>query len=99
MAREASPSMTSHALTIDLEDWHQGVRRRLTGELGAASHDVVADTHCILDVLDDVKVKATFFVVGHMVEAYPELVCEVAQRGHEIGSHTHNHEVIYSMTR
>ena len=50
-------------------------------------------------MLDEASVRATFFVVGLLAEAHPELVREVARRGHEIGSHTHNHELIYRMTR
>jgi polysaccharide deacetylase family protein (PEP-CTERM system associated) len=87
-----------HALSIDLEDWHQLFRRKLTGELREPSESVVAATHELLDLLDQTGVRATFFVVGLLAEARPELVREVARRGHEIGSHSQNHELIYRMT-
>jgi len=90
--------MITHALTIDLEDWHQLVRRRVTGSVEPASAAVVHCTHRLLDLLDATNVRATFFVVGLVAEAYPGLVREVAARGHEIGSHTHNHRLIHSMT-
>lgn len=45
----------------------------------------------ILDVLDEYDVKATFFLVGIWVEKYPELVKEIAARGHEIGNHSATH--------
>jgi peptidoglycan/xylan/chitin deacetylase (PgdA/CDA1 family) len=35
--------------------------------------------------------KATFFVVGRMARAYPELVREMAVQGHTIGTHTWSH--------
>lgn len=90
--------MTAHALTIDLEDWHQLIGRKLTGVLGPPSYSVVTATHRLLDLLDEVRVRATFFVLGLTAESYPELVREVARRGHEVGSHTHAHELIFQMT-
>ncbi|MBR1918847.1 MAG: polysaccharide deacetylase [Spirochaetales bacterium] len=46
----------------------------------------------ILDMLDRQKIKATFFVPGVVAEMYPDIVKEVALRGHEIGYHGYLHE-------
>ena len=89
--------MTAHALTIDLEDWHQLFHRRLTGERIRPTKAVVGATHRLLDMLDEAGVRATFFVLGNVAEAYPELVREVARRGHELGSHTYSHDLIFRM--
>jgi polysaccharide deacetylase family protein (PEP-CTERM system associated) len=89
--------MAVHALTIDLEDWHQLFHRRLTGEVIRPTPAVVSATHRLLDMLDETGVRATFFVVGHVAETYPGLVREVVQRGHEIGSHTYSHALIFRM--
>ncbi len=48
-------------------------------------------TREILDILDEYDVKATFFIVGENAERYPETVCEVLKRGHELGNHTYTH--------
>ncbi len=48
-------------------------------------------TEKILDTLDEYGVKTTFFLVGLWVEKYPELVKEIAARGHEIGNHSATH--------
>ncbi|MBQ2952108.1 MAG: polysaccharide deacetylase family protein [Clostridia bacterium] len=48
-------------------------------------------TLAILDLLDEYNVKATFFLVGIWVDKYPELVQEIAARGHEIGNHSASH--------
>jgi peptidoglycan/xylan/chitin deacetylase (PgdA/CDA1 family) len=48
-------------------------------------------TPWILDHLDRVGAKATFFVVGKQVDLYPELAREILQRGHQIGSHSYTH--------
>ena len=48
-------------------------------------------TEKILDILDEYDVKATFFLVGFWVDKYPDLVKEIAERGHLIGNHSDNH--------
>lgn len=45
----------------------------------------------ILDMLDRYGYRATFFVVGKQAAMYPGLVREIAERGHELGSHSHTH--------
>lgn len=48
-------------------------------------------TKQILDILDEYNVKTTFFLVGFWVDRYPDMVKEIARRGHEIGNHSTNH--------
>ncbi|MCM1515583.1 MAG: polysaccharide deacetylase family protein [Paraprevotella sp.] len=48
-------------------------------------------TPYILDVLDSLDIKATFFMVGDNARRYPHLLEEVRRRGHRIGNHTFNH--------
>jgi polysaccharide deacetylase family sporulation protein PdaB len=50
-----------------------------------------ANTMALLDLLDDRGIKTTFFVVGIWVEKYPELIAEIARRGHEVESHSTTH--------
>lgn len=45
----------------------------------------------VLDVLRDCNVKGTFFLVGHKVELYPDIVRRIAAEGHEIGHHSFWH--------
>jgi peptidoglycan/xylan/chitin deacetylase (PgdA/CDA1 family) len=42
-------------------------------------------------------VKATFFVIGRKAEAHPDLVREIAARGHAIGVHGHAHDRLFSL--
>ncbi|MGC9071337.1 MAG: polysaccharide deacetylase family protein [Acidilobus sp.] len=46
----------------------------------------------ILDLLDELRVKATFFVVGKVALERSALIREIVDRGHEIGSHGYTHE-------
>ena len=48
-------------------------------------------TPFVLDLLDELGIKATFFMVGDNVRKYPELYLEVLRRGHHVGNHTFNH--------
>jgi len=45
----------------------------------------------ILDILAEQEVRATFFVVGRHVDAYPDIVERMVREGHEVASHTYNH--------
>lgn len=45
----------------------------------------------LLDVLARHNVKATFFMLGHYVQARPDLARMVAEAGHVIGNHTFSH--------
>ncbi len=46
----------------------------------------------ILDVLEQHGARATFFVVGTQLEAYPEITQRAAAMGCEIGNHTYSHQ-------
>ena len=48
-------------------------------------------TKPVLDALAAHCTKATFFIVGRMAVADPEMVEEIARRGHTIGTHTWSH--------
>lgn len=48
-----------------------------------------ADTAALLDLLDRMEVRATFFVKGMLVT--PDLVAAITSRGHTIGNHSHTH--------
>ena len=51
-----------------------------------------ANTPVLLDGLAERGVHATFFLVGSMVEAQPELAVRLAREGHQIGIHTYDHD-------
>ena len=57
-----------------------------------------SDTKPILKALADQCTKATFFMVGQMAFADPEMVKEVATAGHTIGTHTWSHKNIRAIS-
>ena len=57
-------------------------------------------TRQILQVLDRYGIKATFFVLGKMVDKNPDVMKLTYDGGHAIGNHTytHNYDIIYNNT-
>lgn len=45
----------------------------------------------LLELLDRYDARATFFLMGRHVRAFPALASEIAARGHAIGNHTETH--------
>jgi peptidoglycan/xylan/chitin deacetylase (PgdA/CDA1 family) len=68
-----------------------------TGKTVALTFDDGPNPDCtpsILEVLAHYRVKATFFMLGRNVAAYPETARDVAQEGHAIGNHTFTHRCL-----
>jgi len=53
----------------------------------------------ILTLLTRFKVKATFFVLGYIVERNPDVVRMIHAEGHEIASHGYGHVQVYKQER
>jgi polysaccharide deacetylase family protein (PEP-CTERM system associated) len=91
-----------NALTIDVEEWfhvslfRKKIRRE---EWDGLKSSVVANTCRVLNILAEKRVKATFFILGWVAERYPEIVIAIQEQGHEIGSHTYSHQIIYEQSR
>lgn len=52
----------------------------------------------LLALLKQLDMRATFFVVGKMVDKYPWLVREEMALGHEVGNHTYDHLNLDNLT-
>jgi peptidoglycan/xylan/chitin deacetylase (PgdA/CDA1 family) len=92
------------AVSVDVEDWYHVPA--VSGapfspyesapaflESWEGRYDYLTEpTHRTLELLEDFELNATFFVVADVVENYPGLVGEIADRGHEIGCHGLHHE-------
>ena len=90
-----------NALSIDVEDWFcvhnlSGVIRK--EDWTKCEPRITESLFRILKILDEKKVKATFFVLGWIAGYYPELVKEIDQRGHEIGTHGLSHSLLTELT-
>lgn len=52
-------------------------------------------TNRVLEVLASQCVKATYFLVGRMAQAYPAMVRQVHAAGHTIGTHSQSHPLTF----
>ncbi|MCC7176096.1 MAG: polysaccharide deacetylase family protein [Bryobacterales bacterium] len=55
-------------------------------------------TSALLDLLDEARAPATFFLCGVNVRRLPEVAREIARRGHELGNHSDTHDRFYLRT-
>lgn len=57
-----------------------------------------ASTRWLLEVLAEHGARSTFFVVGQIATTHPQLVRDIAQAGHEVASHSWDHQRIHRLT-
>lgn len=88
------------ALTFDYDAYSVWI-----GSVGATSPSMISRgefgpiaVRRILPLLQERKIKATFFIPGHTVLAFPKTVEDIAAGGHEIGHHGWVHENPVSTT-
>jgi peptidoglycan/xylan/chitin deacetylase (PgdA/CDA1 family) len=91
---------TSRTLVIDPTEHIRLGMMQYPETLPLGDHEVVLTfddgplppyTTRALDILASECVKATFFLVGRMVKAYPETVRQIHAAGHSIGTHSNSH--------
>ena len=90
-----APAAPRCAFTIDVEDWYQS-----SVDFDAPITDrVLRNVARACAVLDEHKLKGTFFVQGRVAETFPRLLQELLAAGHEIQSHGYSHRPLFSMDR
>jgi len=77
------------ALTIDVEaDW---------GGRGDTIDALRLMVSPLLDLLDSIDAKATFFISSGIAHEIKEMILQMDAMGHEIASHGHDHNLLYSI--
>ena len=82
-------------LTFDIEEWYIEKISR-DRDYRYRQFDEIFDK--LLDELDEHKITATFFCVGRLAIDFPDVVRKIADRGHEVGCHSHVHTWINKMS-
>jgi peptidoglycan/xylan/chitin deacetylase (PgdA/CDA1 family) len=99
---------TSRVVSVDPTEHARVGTMQYTETLPLADREVVLTfddgplppyTNRILDILQSECVKATFFIVGSMARAYPDVVRHIHAKGHSIGTHSENHPMIFNRMR
>ncbi|HHT9154056.1 MAG TPA: XrtA system polysaccharide deacetylase [Candidatus Hypogeohydataceae bacterium YC40] len=87
-----------NALTIDVEDYFQVSNMESVVDRSSWKSyplRVGDNTRKILSILEEFDVKATFFILGWVADAVPELVVEIAKKGHELACHGYDHQLVH----
>ena len=90
-----------HILSVNLEDYFQVAPMRQViphRYWPRFERRVEKSALSTLDLLDRHGAKATFFVVGWLAEQNPDLLAEVARRGHEVASKGYLHRNFSQMS-
>ncbi len=90
------------ALTIDVEDYFQvsGFEAVVAPtSWGNFESRVERNTDRLLQILEDAKITATFFMLGWTADRYPALVRRIQAAGHELACHSYAHRLVYQCNR
>ena len=82
---------------VFLRSFHHGDRARAEITLTFDDGPDPEWTPRVLAELAARRIRATFFVIGRRVERHPELVARIVAEGHEVGLHTFDHELTYTV--
>ncbi|MDY3032376.1 MAG: polysaccharide deacetylase family protein [Odoribacter sp.] len=84
-------------LTFDTEEWY--IEKAFKGDRKEKYKQFDEVLDWILEKLDWYNLKATFFCVGGLAVYFPDVVKRIVSHGHEIGSHSDQHQWINKMTQ
>jgi polysaccharide deacetylase family protein (PEP-CTERM system associated) len=91
-----------HHFTVDVEEYFQVLA--LEPYIPRSQWDVIPrrlelGLRALLDLLSEHDALGTFFILGWVAERAPELVREIAARGHEVASHGSDHRRVTTLSR
>jgi polysaccharide deacetylase family protein (PEP-CTERM system associated) len=90
-----------HLLTVLVEDYfHVGAFENLIQQRNWSNFEPRYEQNTLktLDLLDEFNTKATFFVLGWIAKQNPQMIREIASRGHEIASRGYYHRSLRQLT-
>jgi len=63
------------------------------------NYEIEKNMSAVLELLNELNIKATFFILGRIGRDTPAVVKEAAGLGHEIGCHSNEHLRIYTLSK
>lgn len=89
-----------NAFSVDVEDYWSVLQRDWLNIPDAKPTDaVLKNTRWYLKTFNEYNVKATFFILGEVAEAFPDLIRQIAAEKHEIAVHGFYHRQIFKLSR
>lgn len=85
-------------LTFDIEDWYNCDFISEDFEWDKWEYRIPNTLIPLLDELDKRELKGTFFCLGWVAEKHPEMIREISRRGHQVGCHSYQHELLTRFT-
>jgi polysaccharide deacetylase family protein (PEP-CTERM system associated) len=88
----------TNALSIDVEEYYHATvfQEAVGGATAGLESRVELSTDRVLGLLGDAGVRATFFILGEVAAAHPDLVRRIAAGGHEIACHDYHHTLVFA---
>lgn len=101
MNQAVAPVARRHILTVGLDDYYHAEALKSSihpSQWYRFESRLEQNTLKVLDLLDRFHTHATFFVMGWVAERFPEIVREIARRGHEIANQGYFHRGVREMS-
>jgi polysaccharide deacetylase family protein (PEP-CTERM system associated) len=84
-------------LCVDVEGWYhpEYVKRKVSKN---KEERIIQSLKITFQLLSQYDVNATFFIVGELVEKYPEMIEIIGEKGYELGFHGYYHEPLWALS-
>jgi polysaccharide deacetylase family protein (PEP-CTERM system associated) len=82
-------------LTFDIEDWYNCDFISQDFDWDKYEVRLYDGIERILSLLDEKKLKGTFFCLGWVAEKHPDVIKRIHQEGHHVGCHSYQHELSF----
>jgi polysaccharide deacetylase family protein (PEP-CTERM system associated) len=81
---------------VDVEGWYhpEYVKRKVPKN---KEERIIQSLKITFQLLSQYDVNATFFIVGELVEKYPEMIEMISEKGYELGFHGYYHEPLWAL--
>lgn len=91
-----------HCLSMDVEGFVESNLESFhvpLAQLGRSkeNYEIEKNVNAFSELLAELKIRATFFIVGRIARDMPRMVRQLADLGHEIGCHSYEHLRIFGL--
>jgi polysaccharide deacetylase family protein (PEP-CTERM system associated) len=80
-----------NVLSVDVEDYHNQLAVDFQNRIVPPRREAERCTERLLEIFSENGAKGTFFILGEIAEAFPQLVQRIADEGHHLGVHGFHH--------
>jgi polysaccharide deacetylase family protein (PEP-CTERM system associated) len=102
--KNESQDSVINAFSVDVEGFVESNVQSFTVDekyldRAAENREIEKNVYHTLELLDELKVKATFFFLGRIAKDIPKIVKESSQAGHEIACHNYRHLRVFDIEK